>query len=205
MLIVPVLLFCSQAQHKSYNEYLNSLVVETDPRNPANAEQPRVPIHYKHRREIDKFFEIPPAMREQLPSCIQNLIPPKHTVKVRVTHDQKTKEILAKIIKARIADINLYFPMCPLDCRLSINLEMTWDGSVEELERLSAGREGLPDRNKDRLSYSQSHYQMDLTQVTQMVPGLSVSLTPPPPLPLPLSRAPLLTSHRALGWRRNTS
>lgn len=117
-------------------------------------------------------------MRDQLPSCVQNRIPSKHTVKVRVTYDQKTNKVLAKIVKARIADINIYFPMCPLDCRISINLEMVWDGSVEELERLTAGREAPPDRNKDRLSYDQSHYQIDLTQVTQTLPGPNVSAFP---------------------------
>lgn len=34
----------------------------------------------------------------------------------------------------------------------------------------------IPDRNKDRLSYTQSHYQVDLTQVTQNA-SINVSLS----------------------------
>lgn len=88
----------------------------------------------------------------------------------------KTKEVLAKIVKARVADLHLHLPTCPLDCRISINLEMPWDGPAEELERLAVSHEQkFPDRNKDRLSYKQNHYQVDLTQVTQMTPGPGVS------------------------------
>ncbi len=102
---------------------------------------------------------IPPAVREKLN--------PRHAIKVRVTHDQKTNQVLAKIIKARIVDLDIYNPQSPLDCRISINFEMRFDGDVEDVIAAGTG-ERIPDRNKDRLSYSQSHYQIDLTQVTQM-------------------------------------
>jgi hypothetical protein len=96
---------------------------------------------------------------------------------VRVTHDQQTKELLGMIVKARVADIDLHMPKSVMDCRLSINLEMTWDGTVEELEAAVSG-DRQPDRNKDRLSYSQGPYQVDLTQVTQTGPqGVSIPLT----------------------------
>lgn len=161
----------TEAQHKAFNDFLNSLVLETFPRNTTNGEQSRVQIHYKHRREVDKFFELPAYLRDRLPACVQSLIPAKHAVKVRVTYDQKTKEVVAMIVKARIADINIHFPSCPLDCRISINLELAWDGTVGELEKAAAHHDPLPDRNKDRLSYKQSHYQVDLTQVTHTAPG----------------------------------
>lgn len=165
----------TEVQHKAFNEFLNGLVVDTDARNPANAgrAKPRVPVVYKHRREIDRFFELPMGLQERLPACVRNLVPHRHAVKVRVTYDKKTGAVLAKIVKARISDLNIYFPDAPLDCRLSVNLEMTWEGDVEELEGLaaSAPRERPPDREKDRLSYSQSHYQIDLTQVTYKVQG----------------------------------
>ena len=130
---------------------------------------------YKHRRETDKFFELSPALRKQLPACIQHRIPSKHSAKVRVTYDQSTRGVIAKIIKARVADLDLHMPRCPFDCRISVNLEMDWDGTVEELEREATVQETSPDRKKDRLSYTQSHYQIDLTQVTHTVPGLHVS------------------------------
>ena len=165
----------TEVQHKAYNEFLNGLVVATDARNPANAgrRRPRVPVVYKHRREIDRFFELPMGLQERLPACVRNLIPHRHTVKVRVTYDKKTNAVLAKIVKARVGDLNIFFPDAPLDCRLSVNLEMAWDGTVDELEALVATmtREQPPDREKDRLSYTQGHYQIDLTQVTYKVQG----------------------------------
>lgn len=120
---------------------------------------PRVAIQYKHRRERDSFYEIPRDMIKNLPPIIQAHINPRHTVKVRVSHDAKTNEQLAKIIKARMADLDIYMPRQAMDCRISINFEANYDGDVEDLQR-------APSRNKDRLSYEHSHYQFDLTQVT---------------------------------------
>ncbi|TQN73467.1 MRNA-capping enzyme subunit beta [Colletotrichum shisoi] len=160
----------TEAQHKGLNDFLNSMVVQTDPRNP-NA-RGRVQIQYKHRREIDKFYELPNALQARLPGCVRSLLSGRRSIKVRVTYDQKTQQVLAKIVKARVADIHIHLPTCPLDCRISINLEMAWDGSVEELESMAVGHaDKFPDRNKDRLSYKQNHYQIDLTQVTQTMPG----------------------------------
>lgn len=88
-----------------------------------------------------------------------------------MTHDQKTQEVLGKIIKARVADLDIHFPELPMDCRISINLEMDWDGSLEELEGIPNPGDN-PDRNKDRLSYTQGPYQIDLTQVIQSGPGV---------------------------------
>lgn len=82
-----------------------------------------------------------------------------------MTHDQKTGQLLAKIIKTRVADLDLYNPRFPLDCRISVNLEMRYDGDMESLIA-TADTSRMPDRKKDRLSYTQSHYQIDLTQVT---------------------------------------
>lgn len=140
-----------------------------------NPRVPRVPIMYTHRRETDKFFELSPSLRARLPACVQHRIPSKHSVKVRVTYDQNTGDVIAKIVKVRVADLDIYMPSHPFDCRISVNLEMDWDGTVEELEREAIAHEASPDRRKDRLSYSQGHYQIDLTQVTHTVAGLHVS------------------------------
>jgi polynucleotide 5'-triphosphatase len=146
------------------NDFLNQKVAETHPDNP-NKKKPRVPIVYLHRRERDTFYELPPGAQATLPASIRKELNPRHTVKVRVSHDQKTGQVLAKIIKTRIADLDVYFPRNSLDCRISVNLEMRYDGDLESLVA-SAGSSRMPDRNKDRLSYTQSHYQIDLTQVT---------------------------------------
>lgn len=162
-----------QAHHKAFNEFLNQMVIQTDPRAGTN----RVQVHYKHRREIDRYFELPPDLQNRIPGCVRSRLGARaRNVRVRVTYDQRTREVLDKIIKARVADIDLHMPSCPMDCRLSINLEMPWDGPVEELERLAVNpTDRQPDRNKDRLSYSQGHYQVDLTQVTVTSQGPGVS------------------------------
>ena len=138
---------------------------------------------YQHRREVDKFYELPRDVVARLPASIRGYFGGKHSVKVRASYDQKTGALLAKIVKGRVGDLDIHFPDCALDCRISVNLEMNWDGPVEELEQLAASstREQQPDRNKDRLSYTHSYYQVDLTQVTQTVRGVGVSSF----LPLP--------------------
>ncbi|KAF5022561.1 hypothetical protein F66182_5394 [Fusarium sp. NRRL 66182] len=153
----------TEAAHKKNNDFLNEIVKVTHPRGPMGGH--RVPVVYKHRREIDRFFELPPDLQARIPGCMRSRLGSRKSVRVRVTYDQKTQEVLGKIIKARVADIDIHFPGLPMDCRISINLEMNWDGSVEELEQLP-NRGDNPDRNKDRLSYTQGPYQVDLTQVT---------------------------------------
>ena len=137
------------------------------PNNPQRSKR-RVEIVYVHRRENDKFYELPPSMHHLLPSAVRQQQNPRHAARVRVTYDQKTNEIKAKIIKVRIADLNVFMPRQPLDCRISINLEWSFDDEIDidEIIAQSTGdREA--DRNKDRLSYTQGHYQVDLTQVTK--------------------------------------
>lgn len=128
----------------------------------------RLPIEYKHRREKDRFYELPNQMFARLPLCVSGLLNNRGPLKARVTYDQNTGDVLGKIIKARVADLHIYMPHLPLDCRLSINLEWEWDGDVEEITHNQIpNKERLPDRNKDRLSYKHGFYQVDLTQVTQ--------------------------------------
>ncbi|KAH7251594.1 CYTH-like domain-containing protein [Fusarium tricinctum] len=151
----------TELAHQKNNEFLNDIVKATHPRGHGGPN--RVPVVYKHRREIDRFFELPADLQARIPGCVRSRLGRK-TVRVRVTYDQKTQEVLGKIIKARVADLDIHFPDMPMDCRISINLEMDWDGTVEELEQLP-NRGDNPDRNKDRLSYTQGPYQVDLTQV----------------------------------------
>lgn len=149
-------------------------MVDTSPSNPQA--EGRVKVDYKHRRERDSFYELPPAAHANLPAAVREVLNPRHRVKVRISHDQKTGQILAMIIKARIVNLDIYMPQQHLDCRISINLEMKYDGTVEEIMAASVG-DRQADRNKDRLSYTQSHYQIDLTQVTQTTIMSNVSFT----------------------------
>lgn len=130
----------------------------------------RVPVTYRHRHETDKFYELPPQFQQRLPAALRERIRPNQSISVRVTHDQKTDQVIAKIIKVRISNLDIFIPQNPLDCRISINFEWQYDGDIEEI--LSLGyreKERRGDRHKDRLGYSQGPYQIDLTQVTHGV------------------------------------
>ncbi|KAI0144441.1 mRNA triphosphatase CET1 [Xylariaceae sp. FL1272] len=166
-------------QHRVFNNYLNDQVKASFPGNPTAA-GPRVQVHYVHRRETDRFFELPPEMRQRLPASVANKLSPNAPVKARVTYDQKTGNVLAKIVKARVANHHIHMPHLHLDCRISVNIEWDWDGPAQEIEQNQIlKKERPPDRNKDRLSYTQGFYQIDLTQVTQ--PTLGPQGEPGPP------------------------
>ncbi|EPE33996.1 CYTH-like phosphatase [Glarea lozoyensis ATCC 20868] len=152
-------------QHSGLNRFLNVQVEATHPSKPKN--RPRVPINYLHRRETDRFYTLPASMHSILPAAVREQI--KRDVSVRVTTDQKTGQIIARIIKTRIADLDIYCPQLPLDCRISINFEMKFDGDIDEIIRNAPAGEKRPERQKDRLSYTQGLYQFDLTQVTSEI------------------------------------
>ena len=128
--------------------------------------QARIPVEYVHTRERDRFYDLPTADFNGLPPSVRPYIHGRRNLKVRVTTDQKTGRVLAKIVKVRVADMDVFSPRTAFDWRLSINLEMSYDGQVDGLtEVLEEGKK--PDRNKDRVSYRHLAYQIDLTQVTK--------------------------------------
>ena len=162
--------------HQAMNNHLNDTVVES--KNPPTTEQARkrrCPMEYKHSREIDTFYELPPDGIDSLPSEIRSYMntyaAPRFKNRhhrVRVTHVQGTGEVKAKVIKLRSNDVNVLCPNANYDWRVSINLEVPWEGSIDTLEDYAA-RSGPrePNRKKDRLSYKHQFCQIDLTQVYQ--------------------------------------
>lgn len=155
-------------------------MAETSPQNPKNKSlaESRVPINYVHTREIDKFYN-PKDARQALHPILQGLVEARgmRSPSVRVTTERGGR-VVAKIIKVKVADLHIYFPLCDLDCRISVNVEVDYDGPVDE----QSGPDGpgfrpdRADRHKDRLSYTQGLYKVDLTQVTQPDAGGQVSL-----------------------------
>ncbi len=132
-------------------------------------------MSYVHTKECDTFYELSQAGHLSLPPSIRAQLNPRHRAKVRITTDQKTGKELAKIVKARVADLDIYSPRTAFDWRVSVNLEMNYDGDMRDLvETTEGGRKA--DRNKDRMSYRHLAYQIDLTQVTPS----EVRLEPPP-------------------------
>ncbi|CCU82870.1 mRNA capping nucleoside-triphosphatase,putative [Blumeria hordei DH14] len=158
----------SEHHHQKLNNFLNHMVTSARPG--SSVIKPRTKIDYLHRREVDQFYELPKAQYSILPAAIRERQSNYHSVKVRVSRDQKTGKVLAKIIKSRVADLHIYSAHSSTpDCRISINLEMPYQGDIDELKAAGDHRNQSPNRSKDRLSYSQSYYQIDLTQVTQVV------------------------------------
>lgn len=125
----------------------------------------RIPLSYAHKKERDTFYEIAPSA---LPPLVQHHLNPRHKPKVRVTTDQRTGAVLARIVKCRLADLDVYSPKTNLDWRISVNLEMNYEGDSSHLTLAGdAGPAGKRTgaRNKDRMSYRHLAYQIDLTQV----------------------------------------
>lgn len=161
----------TEIQHKALNKFLNEGVRQSKIPTPASSNRkPRIPMDYKHTREIDTFYELTQAGALALPQSIASglNINPRHAnkSKVRITTDQKTGKVLAKIIKARVADIDIYSPMTLFDWRISVNVEMDYKGEMTDLVEPQTRDGKQADRNKDRMSYKHLAYQIDLTQVT---------------------------------------
>ncbi|KAE8152607.1 CYTH-like domain-containing protein [Aspergillus avenaceus] len=152
------------AQHRVMNKFLNDAVKASMPHtNPG-----RIQLSYAHKKERDMFYEVSPS---DLPQVIRQNLNPRHKPKVRVTVDQRTGEVLAKIVKCRIADMDVYSPRTCVDWRISINLEMNYEGDVSHLTMVEPGRGRGGERNKDRMSYRHLAYQIDLTQVARSEPS----------------------------------
>ncbi len=154
------------------NEFLNKVVQDSLGRKvPPGAAPPpkkRIPLVYRHTYESDRFFELSQQGLLSLPAAVTENIDPlnKRKTTVRITNDQKTGKEIAKIVKARFADINIYSPRTLFDYRISVNVEMNFDGDMTELIEPDKARGRKPDRNKDRMSYSHLAYRIDLTQVS---------------------------------------
>lgn len=155
------------------NNFLNEAVKASMPQ----TNQGRIPLSYAHKKERDTFYEISPS---ELPPVIRQNLNPRHKPKVRVTVDQRTGEVLAKIVKCRIADMDVHSPRTSVDWRVSVNLEMSYDGDVSHLPMVDSrgGRGG--DRSKDRMSYRHLAYQIDLTQVAKSEVSHFFQRRPPP-------------------------
>ncbi|KAL8697264.1 MAG: hypothetical protein Q9224_002403 [Gallowayella concinna] len=162
----------TMAQHAQLNEFLNKAVIESSPL-PPNAPprlgRPRVPLVYARFKQTDTFYDLSPNALNTLPPVIQNYLDRRNAPKVRITTEQGTGKEVARIIKVKVANIEVYCPRTLFDWRVSVNLEMKWDGDVKDLVKSTEGKEQRnPERKKNRLSYKQGPYQMDLTQVEKI-------------------------------------
>ena len=163
----------TEAQHRSLNGFLNEALKASlnykkpNPTSSSPPPKPRIQMSYVHTRERDTFYELSQAGELALPPFVRAQLNPRHNrPKVRITTDQKTGKELARIIKVRVSDLDVYSPKTPFDWRISVNLEMAFEGDMRELVEVQDGQRKQPDRNKDRMTYKHLAYQIDLTQVT---------------------------------------
>jgi hypothetical protein len=157
----------TELQHKHYNDYLNKAIYASRAPPASPDAKKRIPIDYVHTYERDTFYDLPDnaAVYATLPPSIRAQLDVRRS-KVRITTDSRTGELLAKIIKMRLADIHVYSPRTAFDWRVSVSLEMKYDGDMQHLESHKVSSASDIARNKDRLSYKHLAYTIDLTQVT---------------------------------------
>jgi polynucleotide 5'-triphosphatase len=158
----------TEPQHKCLNDFLNKAVQEsvTTPG--------RHRLDYKHRYEIDSFAQLNQAGLDALPAAALNYMDQARVrnTRLRTTVNERAPAgadaVLARILKIRLADLDIFCPGSPFDCRISINIEVDMHNRadidptliVEAGEAKTGG-----ERKKDRLSYRHLAYSVDLTQV----------------------------------------
>lgn len=151
----------TETQHQQMNNHLNEAVKA------AVGTRGRQKMKYVHLRESDRFYQLPSNYIRNLPPYTQERIqkqrkPPR----VRLSTDQKTGKLLASIIKVRLADLHIFSPRTEFDWRISISLEMKYNGDVNSLQAAQDAGRAKEGRDKDRLSYEHQDIKIDLTQVT---------------------------------------
>jgi polynucleotide 5'-triphosphatase len=155
-----------QKYHQTYNKYLNKETAKSN-QNPM-----RVPIKYEHIRETDSFYELPQAGFSLLPDYARRILNPR-TTKVRITRETKSGAMLAKIVKAKLSNLEIHFPSQELDVRISVNLEIQYTGDIQDLEEAREDGRRQPSRIKDRMCYHHQFCEVDLTQVTKAEDGMA--------------------------------
>ena len=159
----------TELQHRHLNNFLNESTRQSLAKASADRAQSlskvRDSIVYKHTREVDTFRGLTEAGIRKLPDFMRDHRKPP---KVRITRqqDKGDDKILAMIVKSRVADLDIFCPELPVDCRISINYEMAYDGSMDDLLTPENDPSERASRQKDRMSYKHQACQIDLTQVT---------------------------------------
>lgn len=143
------------------NEFLNKAI--------RDSKQPgRVPMDYEHRYETDSFAALSPAGYDALPPSISKRHF-DHPPKLRTSRNDKTGQVIARIIKMHLGSLHIFNPQEPYDCRISMNLEVNLDrpdlDPDELIEQATEAKPAPLSRKKDRLSYKHLAYSIDLTKV----------------------------------------
>ncbi|SMY24385.1 unnamed protein product [Zymoseptoria tritici ST99CH_1A5] len=150
-----------EAAHQRMNKYLNECLVTS------REQKGRTPIDYKHIKEVDSFRTLSKYGIGLLPQCAQKRY--RRELRLRTSVDQKTGRVTARIVKVKLAELQIHSPGESYDCRISMNLEVNLDRPDIDLQQLTEEptheKPAQPDRVKDRLSYKHLAYSTDLTRV----------------------------------------
>jgi len=132
-------------------------------------------MEYKHRYERDTFAALSQTAMTALPTAAKNYLQGRHNPRLRTTFNSRPKPneppLLARIVKIRLADLDILSPHADFDCRISINIEVDLlnrpdiDATLIIVEPPEREREPQSERQKDRVSYKHLAYSVDLTQV----------------------------------------
>ncbi|KAL8767293.1 MAG: hypothetical protein Q9209_006131 [Squamulea sp. 1 TL-2023] len=160
----------TESQHSQLNKCLNKALLDSRPPLPGappRKGEPRLPLDYVHTYETDTFYDLSANAMNALPPFLHGYIGRGKQPRARITTDQKTGKVTRMIIKVNVNDIEIYSPQTPFDWRVSVNLEVKYDGNVKDLVESTEGKDRKSlDRNKNRMTYKHGPYQVDLTQVT---------------------------------------
>ena len=99
------------------NQFLNDALTKT-------FKPGRVRMDYKHIRETDSFHTLSAYGLQALPESLQRRSDKGRPPRLRVTTDNKTGNVIARIVKIPIAHLHIFNPGSPYDCRISVNLEV---------------------------------------------------------------------------------
>ena len=103
-------------------------------------------MDYLHTKERDTFHDFPPHLTSSLPPLAQRILSTqRHKPRVRLTTDMKNGKVLKRIVKCRIADLNVLSPQTAFDWRVSVSLEVPLqaeEDGVEDGVEVVGGKEG---------------------------------------------------------------
>jgi hypothetical protein len=143
------------------NAYLNEALITS------KSQKGRTAIDYTHIKETDSFRTLSKYGIGLLPQSAQKRF--RRELRLRTSTDQKTGQVTARIVKVKLAELQIHSPSDSYDCRISMNLEVNLDRPGIDVQALTEEptheKPAQPDRVKDRLSYKHLAYQTDLTRV----------------------------------------
>lgn len=132
----------------------------------------RIAIRYEHFTDVDSFHPLSATGLKALPPAIRARVergrPPR--LRTTVRHEKgRSPYVAARIVKVSVGNLHIFSPNDPYDLRISVNVEVNLDRPDLHPDDLTvpaaSDNEEMPERRKDRISYSHLAYQIDLTRV----------------------------------------